>query len=155
MAGVQNLKDIFLFKELSDQEMAVIDKISIEKDFSPGQDIFISGQKASAFYLIRMGSIKIFTTSNKGDNLSIATLGSGSHFGEIPFLDSGVRSANAQTIEPSKIIEVPYSELSKTLEANPNIGAKVFRAFSKYLAARLRNTLDDLGHAKEVKLKHF
>ena len=102
-----------------------------------------------------MGSVKIFTTSQSGDTLGIATLGSGSHFGEIPFLDSGTRSANAQTTEPSKIIEVPYDALRKTLEMNPNVGAKVYRAFSKYLAARLRNTLDDLGHAKEVKLKHF
>ena len=82
-------------------------------------------------------------------------LGSGSHFGEIPYLDGGKRTATALVAETCHVIEIPYEKLREKMATNDKMAVKVYKAWGKFLAARLRATLDDLGQARETKLKHF
>lgn len=148
-------KNLYLFKELEPAELAQVSEIAQEKTYSAGQDIFISGQAASSLYLIRMGTVKIYSTSKTGDDIAISNLSSGSHFGEMPLLDGEKRSATAQATETATLIEIPYEPLKKLLTANPNMAAKIYFAMAHFLCGRLRNTNEDLSKAKELRLRHF
>lgn len=147
--------NVYLFKELSDAELQKIMAIAQEKNLTAGEEIFMTGEAAKSFYVIAVGSVKIFSNSSQGDAMNIATLGSGSHFGELPLFDQGNRSATAQTLEPTRLLEITYGDLDKVLNDNPIIATKVYKSCSRFLATRLRNTLGDLAQAREAKLKHF
>ena len=149
------LKDVYLFKDLDPTELGVIASLAHENTYAAGEDIFVNGQDAQSLFIIRMGSVKIYSTATTGDVVNIAMLGSHTHFGEIPFLDGGKRSATAQAQETSHVVELSYDKLQEVMKHQPAIAVKIYHAFAHFLATRLRNTLDDLNHAKEVRLRHF
>ena len=149
------LKNIYLFKTLDETELGHINKIVEEKSFSPGQDIFITGQDAKSFYVIRMGTVKIYSNPDGSGDLNIANLGTGSHFGEMPLMDGGKRSATAQATETSTLLEISYEKLKQLLDGNDKLAHKFYKEMSHYMAARLRNTTENVQQAREMKLKHF
>jgi CRP/FNR family cyclic AMP-dependent transcriptional regulator len=148
-----SLKGIYLFQNLTEQERQKIAELGTEKAWSAGQDVFISGQKAESFYLVKHGSIKIYSTSQKGDDIQLIQFGTGSHFGEIPFLDQQVRSATASPIETTTLIEIKYAKFKSLLDNDPQLAAKVYFNFAKNLSIRLRNTTENLQQAKEQRLR--
>lgn len=149
----ETLKGIYLFQNLSDKERQLIAGLGIEKSWSAGQDVFISGQKAESFYLVKLGSVKIYSTSSKGDDIQLIQFGTGSHFGEIPFLDNQPRSATASPTEPTTLIEIRYDKFKALLDSDAQLAAKVYYNFAKNLSTRLRNTTENLQHAKEQRLR--
>lgn len=149
------LANIYMFKGLSDEELGQISRIVAERNLTAGEEIFMTGDEATSFFMISMGSIKIYSNSSKGDAMGIANLGSGAHFGELPFFDQGKRSATAEAIEPCRMLEIQYVDLARVIDENPSMGNKIYKSCSRFLASRLRNTLEDLNQAREVRLRHF
>lgn len=145
------LKSIYLFSEFSDSELTKMANIVEEKNYMPGQDIFSVGQVASAMYIVVMGSVKISVSSNSGDEIAIRNFGSGSHFGEMPFMDGDKRSATATATENTHVAEIPYNKMQGLLEAEPVMAAKFYRSTARFLANRLRATTTDLNQIKEHK----
>jgi CRP-like cAMP-binding protein len=149
------LRTVYLFKEFSSVEIETLQKLVKEKSYSPGQDIFIRGEPATSLFIIRFGSVKIYSTTRDGDEVQISTQGLGSHFGELPLLDGQNRSATAQAIESCTLLEINYQDLKNILNNNNVLESKFYKSLANYLCARLRATTDDLNHAQETKLRHF
>ena len=149
------LKGIYLFKEFDDQELQMVAKLGVEKSVTAGAVFFSTGQEAKCFFVIEMGSVNIFSNLKSGDSAGITQMGSGSHFGELAFLDGGKRSATAQAVESCRIMEIPFDGLKGLLDSNPKMAVKFYKSCSRFLASRLRSTTDDLTSVKEAKLKLF
>ena len=147
------LKSIYLFSEFSETELAKVAAVAEEKMMMQGQDIFSRDEEASAFYVLVMGSVKISVTSGTGDEIQIRKLGSGSHFGEMPFLDGEKRSATVQAIESSTVLEFSYKRLESLLGQDSSLAAKFYRSAARYLALRLRATTSDLNQIKELRFQ--
>jgi CRP/FNR family cyclic AMP-dependent transcriptional regulator len=155
MSPIGILKNIYLFKSLDESDLIAVNKIATEKTFTAGQDIFVTGQEAQSFFVIRMGTIKIYSNPDGSGDLNIANLGSGSHFGELPLMDGGKRSATAQATENSTLLEINYDKLRALLTGNDRMAHRFFRDLSHFMAARLRATTENLQHIHELRLKHF
>jgi CRP/FNR family cyclic AMP-dependent transcriptional regulator len=155
MSSAKMLKNIYLFKSFDESELQKLAAITSEKVYSPGQDIFLVGQKADSFYVISMGTVKIYMNPDGEADIKIANLGTGAHFGELPFLDGGNRSATAQATETSTLLEVRFDKLRSLLDQNEKMAGKFYRDLSVYLASRLRATTENLKNIHELRLKHF
>lgn len=150
---ISMLKSIYLFSEFSDAELKKVAVIAEDKNFMPGQDIFSVGQDAGAMYVVVMGSVQISVNSEEGDEIRIRNFGSGSHFGEMPFIDGGKRSATVTTMESSHVAEIPYAKLLALLEQDGAMACKFYRSTARFLASRLRATTTDLNQIKELKFQ--
>ncbi len=148
------LKSIYLFSEFSESDLSQVAGIVESKDILQGQDIFSVGEQASAFYVLLMGTVKLTVNSGAGDEIQIRTLGSGAHFGEMPFIDGDKRSATVQTMENCRVLEIPYAKLQAILEKDLGLAAKFYRATARFLALRLRATTTDLNQLKDLKFHH-
>ena len=155
MAHADMIQNIYLFNTLDSTEIQQISKIASEKSLTAGETVFMRGDSSDALFVIRMGSIKIVGESKAGDELKIALMGSGSHFGEMGFLDGEKRSASANVVENSTLLQIKYSDLQAVLDKNDKIALKVYRALATYTCRRLRMTTEDLNYAREQNLKHF
>jgi CRP/FNR family transcriptional regulator, cyclic AMP receptor protein len=143
------LQNVYLFKSMTADELKTITTISESKSFNTGDSVFLRGEPGMAMYLIKYGSVNITQSSKTGNDVVIATLGTGSHFGEMPFFDGETRSATATTKEGCELIVLPYDKLSALLEKHPAIAVKFFKNTSRFLCGRLRATTADLGFARE------
>lgn len=149
------LQNVYLFKNLSEEELEKINEVASLETFAAGDDIFSQKGPATALYVIKFGSVRISQTSDSGDDIEIAVLGTGSHFGEMALIDSEPRSASASTIEKSEIVQINYLELNELLKSDLDIASKFYHSLSHFLAGRLRVTTNDLSYSREKNLSHF
>jgi CRP/FNR family transcriptional regulator len=155
MADGYVLQDIYLFKGLSADQLASVGEIAKINIYKPTDEIFGQGSKATAAYFIKHGSVRITQSTKDGDRVEVATLGTGSHFGEMSFLDSEARSATATASERTELIEIPFQSLKDLFQAKPLIAVHFYRALATFLAGRLRITTNDLNFARAKNLSHF
>ncbi|MBC85569.1 MAG: hypothetical protein CL677_00200 [Bdellovibrionaceae bacterium] len=148
-------KNIYLFKELSPDQIEELAGISSSHSVEAGKNIFLQGDEATAIFILRHGSVRIHQKTEHGEAVEIAVLGKGSHFGEMAFLDSARRSATATTIESSEVVRLTYSDLKKLIDSQSDLGLELYKAFSHFLCSRLRVTTSDLSYAKERNIAHF
>lgn len=153
MVKADVLRNIYLFKEMTNEELAKIIKICNPKEVMAGQGVFFAGQKADSFFVVQQGTINISRTSQTGDDMQVAVLGTDSHFGEMPLLTGETRLANANAAETCHLIEIPFAALRALLTEEVKISDKFHRAIAYYLAKRLQSTTNDLAKAKELSLR--
>jgi CRP-like cAMP-binding protein len=149
------LQNVYLFKGMDSKEIAAVGEIGAIQSFHGGDTIFIKGEAATALYLIKFGSVKIQQTTKSGDSLVVSTLGTGSHFGEMGFVDGASRSATAVAAEATELITIPYDKLKMFLSQNKDASVKFYKELSHFLCGRLRATTTDLNFAREKNLSHF
>ncbi len=156
MAQHKNLlQNVYLFKGLGAAQLEMINEVASVENYGPGDDIFSQGDKAMALYIVKYGSVRILQKTHTGESIEVAALGTGSHFGEMAFVDGQPRSASAVAIEKSEIIYIPYSNLEQLLKLNPTIAVHIYRELAHFLCGRLRMTTQDLSFAREKNLSHF
>jgi CRP/FNR family transcriptional regulator, cyclic AMP receptor protein len=150
----QLLRNIYLFKDLTPKELEPINALVKNETYSHGDEVFAEGDTATSLYVIYYGSVKI-QHSGKHEKISVSTLASGSHFGEMSCLDGEKRSATVTAAEKSEIYRIDFQDLRKVIDAHPAIGLKVYKALALFLCGRLRITTIDLTFAREKNLRHF
>lgn len=152
--GSELLKNIYLFKDLSSSELDQLSAIVRTEVLAPNDEIFAEGDKAASLFIIKYGSVQI-RRSGKNDGVEVARLATGSHFGEMAFVDGEPRSATAITLEKSEILAIDFGDLAAFFDKHPTVAVKVYRSLSLFLCGRLRMTTMDLSFAREKNIRHF
>lgn len=149
------LQNVYLFKSLSPAELDEVSALGQVETLASGTTVFLRGEPAKALYLIKFGSVKIQQSGKSGDSIDVATLGTGSHFGEMAFVDNAPRSATAVAGEKTELIVIPYEKLQVYLTKNKEAAVKFYKELAHFLCGRLRVTTSDLSFAREKNLSHF
>ncbi len=156
--GTDLLKSVYLFKELSPKEMEALAALVKMEVVNPGDEVFSEGDTATSLYVIKYGSVRIRragTDANASVGVEIAQLGTGSHFGELSFIDGEPRSATVSAIEKSEILRIGFDELKKFFQDHPLAAVKFYHSLAHFLCGRLRVTTMDLSFAREKNFRHF
>ena len=149
------LQGVYLFADLDADERNQLARIAEPMSLRGGVAVFRSGDTATALYLIKDGSVRITNVSPSGANIDVATLASGSHFGEMALVDGANRSASAETLEPTNMFRFDYDKVKSLLDRSPAMASKFYRSLARFLSNRLRQTTTDMGYAREKNLRHF
>ncbi len=110
------LRNIYLFNNMSADSLRRIDELIEQDSYQKTDEVFTQGDRATALYIIKFGSIQIHQKSTSGDKIEIAVLATGAHFGEMAFIDGEARSATAEAMEKCEILRIDYKKLEKTLK---------------------------------------
>lgn len=149
------LRNLYLFRGLDAESLHGIDDIARLRSFKPGERIFSQQAEAVALFVIQHGTVNVEQTLADGSKVEIATLGTGSHFGEMAFLDGLRRSTSATAATPSDIIEIGYEDLRRVLDADARLATHVYRELARFLCGRLRLTTMDLSNERHRNLSHL
>jgi CRP/FNR family transcriptional regulator, cyclic AMP receptor protein len=85
----------------------------------PGNTVIISeGDATDALYVVLSGKVKVFLANENGKEVLLNVEGPGEYFGEM-ILDGGPRSASVMTLEPSRFLVVPRSDVEAFLTRHP------------------------------------
>ena len=68
----------------------------------------------------------------------MATFGRGDFFGDMAFLDSGIRSANAVAETPTDVYAITRKQFDVLAEKHPRLGQQFLGGLARALALRLR-----------------
>jgi CRP-like cAMP-binding protein/Fe-S-cluster-containing hydrogenase component 2 len=93
--------------------------------YAPGDVIFEQGDKADAFYLVRIGFVKV-TEHYPGGELVLAYLSKGSYFGEIGLLGGGgVRTATCSALDHTEVVKISAHDFNEMMATFPDIADRL------------------------------
>ncbi|WP_373231396.1 Crp/Fnr family transcriptional regulator [Cohnella sp.] len=138
---IEWLKKVSLFDNLDDDQLTHILTIAHRRSISPGSILFHEKDMGTTFYVVLSGSIKLFTKSNTGEEKVLSLVNSGESFGELSLLDGRPRSATAQTLEMTNVLELSSDQFMDLLQTHFDIT----RGILAELCRRLRQTNDHVN----------
>jgi SulP family sulfate permease len=117
--------------------------------YRAGELVFRKEDAGDEIFFIRRGTVRI-TLPLDGKNLHVASFGRGDFFGEIAFLDGGVRSANATAEVDTDLFVMSRQRFDALASAHPRLGQAVFASLARALAFRLRVADSELSALEEA-----
>lgn len=130
------------------------------KNFQKGEFIYIEGDKATSFFLISKGKVKIGFWDDSGEEIVMAYLKKGEIFGENVILNQNVRKEFAQVMsKEAELCPVSLKQAEELIRDNKNfstsiykfIGYKFRKVERKYQNMLFRNTkIRALNFIKEL-----
>ena len=154
MNQAQALKKTFLFANFTPAELEQLAQVAREQHVQAGQAIFSEGDQGSEFYILVLGTVSV-TKTRDGSDEEVATLGSGSYFGEMAVCDDDhVRSATIVAKEPTTLLVFAESALESLFQRDHAIAHRFFRTLARGLSRRLRSTTQDAAYYRAMFKEH-
>jgi len=145
------LTEINLIKEfINDPAFDIFAAGLKECNYSAGEVIFTAGDPGDQLFFIRQGIVRIVLPLPGGNYHNLASFGRGDFFGELAFLDSGPRSANAIATKETQLFVISRAHFDAIFKTHPVIGVKILTRLARDLAMRLRRADSELCHLHEA-----
>jgi CRP-like cAMP-binding protein len=123
-----DLKTIWLFSSCSSSELRKIRSSLDQITVPPGKVLVEEGRVGMEFFLIVSGTAAVTREGKK-----VATLGPGSHFGELALLDRRPRSASVVSESEMVLLVLSQRQFNSLLESVPTISRKMLAAMANRL----------------------
>lgn len=137
-ARVAFLKKIHLFHGLDDDELVVIAEKLQESAVPKGGVVFQQGDKATSFYLIYGGSVRI-VRGQKGHQVQLARLVKGDYFGEMALVANRLRSGTVTAQEDTSLLVFSREHFHRLYKEAPHLRLNLALAIhSRELARQLQ-----------------
>lgn len=136
-----------ILHNLTQEEMAAIEKAGVLRTFSKGEPIIREGAPGSSFFLILDGVVEVRKGLDSGKYKKLVELGPLDIIGEVCFLGVENRSATVVALEPSQLMEFERAQFDRLITDRPLIGLKLYRSMACELAHRLAKVDSELKDA--------
>ena len=132
-ADVAGLRNLPLFRDLTQQELDLISHSAYEDTAKPGQPIVRQWDPSREFYVILDGTAEVRT-----EERHLADLGRGDYFGELAALDWGAsfgypRLASVIATSPVRLLVFPGASFNTLVRDVPAFGDEIRRAVRERL----------------------
>lgn len=119
-----------------------------EISFPAQAEIISRGEESTSLYFILEGEVRVTGNVETMDGREIhpgfTTLGQGEIFGELVLFDSLPRSASVVTVDESRIAVINGQCLMEYMQRNKEVGFDIVMTITRAMAARLRQTNEQL-----------
>jgi CRP-like cAMP-binding protein len=110
------LVDSHLFSALSDTQLERVRRHSHITDMVEGESLFFQGDKATSFYLMLSGRVKLFRVSPDGKEKVVEIMETGASFAEaLMFMDQPNYPVTATALAPSRVVVINCREYKAML----------------------------------------
>ena len=96
-----------LFASVPSEDLEAVAAASRLRVFRRGQIVFTAGQTGDTVMVVVSGRLKVVVRSADGGELTLTIVQPGGVVGELAAVDGGPRSADAETLEESRLLLVP------------------------------------------------
>lgn len=150
------LKNIPLFDHLNEEQLIELTNSIEPVNYKSGEIVINQGDVGDKFYLIKEGSVRIYTTNPQNNTeIVLARLEAGDYFGEQALLEEipGKRMASAKALNDTTLYTIPHAAYIKIL--NPKLKALLQDLGKKELFEMLDKKLEAFSLIKMDVLKRF
>jgi len=130
------IKAVPFFACLSDEDVAEIHRVIVEKRFYRNQIILQEEDTPNYMYIIGSGKVKVVQVSDDGKEQILAIHHEGEFFGEMTLLDGKTSPANVVAMEDASIGMISREDFERHLLKNE----KILKGIISLLCSRLRES---------------
>lgn len=142
MDAIATLKELALFAQLGEEELALLAGQVVNQRFEEGAVIFRRGDPGGGMFVVLEGRVELFVTNTTGERLVLETVEPKGYFGELSLLDGQARSAEAVCVEPTTLFRLDRDHLEELFTRHPSAAFEVLSEVTR----RLRQTDALLRH---------
>lgn len=135
-----------LFHKIDLDDVAALLRQSTRRDFESGEQVFAEGEEGHAMYIVTRGAFEVYRRLS-GQDVFIASVEPGDHFGEIALLSNHPRSASVRAIQSSSAIRLSKQAVMSEHRA----AALLFRNMAHLMAQRLLSVENEVIQHKTGK----
>ncbi|MFP4464642.1 MAG: Crp/Fnr family transcriptional regulator [Alphaproteobacteria bacterium] len=139
---VKTLARISIFKNTPPPLLQNIAKQAHASKHKKGKVLFIHGDKAQNYYIIKNGHVKLFRETLDGTQATIDVLTKGDIFAHTLVLEEETYPYSAEIVQPGTIISLPLSDLREAIHTHND------------LAVAMLQTVAHQYHQRERELEH-
>jgi CRP/FNR family cyclic AMP-dependent transcriptional regulator len=118
---LETIRAVPLFSLLSQRELMATLRSAHPVTFPPGAAVIEQGERARGFFVITDGTANVVV-----DGAEVATLGSGSYFGEISVIDGGPRTATITARTQVSTLEISPTAFLHLVDREPMIAQSIY-----------------------------
>jgi len=144
------LKKIYLFQNLTNEELTSVARIGATESFKEGDPIFKEGSVGDKLYIIVSGSVRISRKIDHSEE-ALAILKPGDFFGEMALIEDIERSADAIAHEDSSLLTIKKDDFESLLFVDKELAYSILWSFVRTLSARLRETNEKIKSLLNMK----
>ena len=127
------LRDVPLFSQLRDADLAWLGGAAHRKAYPKNAVILLPDDPADALYVVLSGQVKLVVMGEDGREVIISTRGTGDFFGEMALIDDLPQATHAIAMEDTELLVLRRSEFHTCVEQIPQITFGLLRAFCRRL----------------------
>jgi acetate kinase len=131
-----DLKDLPVFKKLSDASLATISSQARFEHIPEGEVIIRFGEAGRFFGVILDGRIEVSRANADGVRERLKVLGKGEFFGEMSLMTGEPTTADVSALTDARVMMVPHEALTPIVSAEPFLAATLAATISRRLVAR-------------------
>lgn len=138
---IEILRDLDVFCDLENHEMARIAGICGREKFNKGDILFEDTSPGHALFIIISGRVKVEVEAiTPNETLALSIIKPGEILGEFAIIDSKPRSATAECLEETEVLVIDGRRLTEIFEKYNHIGYIVMRNIARTICHRIRRT---------------
>ena len=150
-ALAQHLRSVPILKDYVDDKVIEQLRNRVELvEFDPGETIIKQGDQSDAFYLVRVGCVKVSQT-HPGGEIVLTYLGRGEYFGEIGLLKNTPRTATCTALDHVEVVKIGKADFDFILSTYDKLNEKLVKAADE----RMKATQHMSQHAPAMPLDDF
>jgi CRP-like cAMP-binding protein len=140
MPTAKDLKQIDLFKNLSDGDLKELTPYIVAATFRKKEEIFSEGDQPEWFYIVSRGKVKITKLSHEGKEIILELISPTDIFGGVAVLRNFPYPANAVAMEDTEVIKISRKNLMRLVDRFPNL----MYCIALQLGDRMKSSYDSL-----------
>jgi len=132
---IRILKGSLIFSGLSEDELAGLSELVVERSYGTGEFVFWDGDAPDCFYIVAEGKVKVLKHASSGKEFIIAFFGPGEMFGEVAVFENKPYPASAQAASETTVLGINRSGFLSFLAHRPEVALRIVYV----LGGRLRD----------------
>ena len=139
MVAVSDVEQLEIFNVFSEDQLDELSRISVEKSFKKGAQIYQKGDRAKDMFVVVKGLVSL-REINPGDEVGIAfeKRERGEFFGSASFMIPQEYTLTAVCLEDTKVVAVDADKLFDLCEQDPDVGYKFMKKIAQIYFARYK-----------------
>ena len=119
------LKDFFLFSDLADSTIAIIEEFSTTIELNKGNILFYEGDESKYLHLLNSGSMKIYKTTSNNKEIVLKYFHENELLGEHANFENNPFPATAVACSKVSVTKVEFEKFKEILFSNPELSFKI------------------------------
>jgi len=132
-----------LFRDLSEDEMTHVDRMTVMTRSQKGRVIYAPDQTGEALFILKRGKVHIYRITPDGRKLITAVIGPGTVFGDMAFTGQSMMDSFAEAIEDATLCVMSRHDVEELIRQYPSVGIRMLDTVAhrmRELEARLEES---------------
>lgn len=125
-------KELTLFSNLRNDDVERFVDAAQIASYEKGRHLYLEGEQAKSFYIVCSGWVKLFNTTEEGEEVILAMITKDSVTGEHALFEKNHYTSSAQVAENAQILTLPISLLKEQISVNNQLAVNMLASMVQY-----------------------